>query len=185
MIVTLSLNDPYSNNELIIWNADRKLRYEDFKSDQPDYTNVPKYAKAYINYEILFFPKELSIYELEDIQVVAVITPYTSYMESPNSELLRHEQLHFDIAEYHTRILREEIAKIKSQSQINESILTKIQNAFINANENCLKMQNSYDLETFHGIDKEKQKLWEKDIAILLDSTISLAQDIKIEDIED
>ncbi|HEX8462844.1 MAG TPA: hypothetical protein VF623_15520, partial [Segetibacter sp.] len=75
-------------------------------------------------------------------------TPYT----------LRHEQLHFDIAEVVSRIFRMEVENtIFTKDYKNETI-----NIFDKYMKYLQKLQQKYDDETQHSRNKARQKEWER-----------------------
>lgn len=68
-----------------------------------------------------------------------------SWVRNRNERVLRHEQLHFDIAEIYAR---------KLTATMNPDSLWK----------ECYKIQNLYDNETNHSIDSVAQGRWERKI---------------------
>lgn len=74
-----------------------------------------------------------------------------------NEYVLRHEQLHFDIAELWTRKLsaafRSTVYTANFKAQIND-----IYNKYL---DECRKMQSKYDAETSHSENKNMQLRWQ------------------------
>ncbi|MBT8245082.1 MAG: DUF922 domain-containing protein [Winogradskyella sp.] len=96
------------------------------------------------NVECLFYPTE-SWYKPE------VATPY----------ILKHEQLHFDITELHALLLRKKISKIKPSARLK----SQLNDLYKSISRDSYKMQQRYDDETNHSINKEKQAAWNLYIA--------------------
>ncbi len=74
----------------------------------------------------------------------------------PDSKLLAHEQLHFDITEVYARKLMQKLNSLqlskKDKAQVN-----KWQNRYWQAQQNA---QEKYDEESVHGVDAERQQTW-------------------------
>jgi len=73
----------------------------------------------------------------------ALFNPSKSWARIKSERVLRHEQLHFCIAECFARQLK---AGMDSDSLWNE----------------CYKVQDRYDLETNHSMDSTAQRRWEE-----------------------
>jgi len=76
--------------------------------------------------------------------------------------LLKHEQYHFNIAEYQSRILNRYL--IKTNPKTTADFKFKLGQITDENNQ----MQNLYDNETDHGLIGEKQNQWENKIDLLL-----------------
>jgi len=146
----------YTNNEYIIWNKDRKLKWEDYKG-VPD-TN--SFAKAITEYEIKVTTN------FSDSQPQFTIVPYF-YMNSSWTKrvssitLLAHEQLHFDIAELCARKIRKTINLLNDSLRNNTTYSYAIIDSLISENN---LTQDQYDKETRHGTKPIEQKEWEEKI---------------------
>lgn len=79
-----------------------------------------------------------------------------------NTILLRHEQYHFDIAEYFARKMNEYIKKTQPQ-EVSDYQLELTKNR-----ELMDRMQKKYDKETDHSRNVEQQKIWENKVDSLL-----------------
>lgn len=99
---------------------------------------------------ILFLPATFSI------NTSWVIKKYET------GELLKHEQLHFDIIELFARKLRKRILNTKITTKGTQEQLKKLQTDLQNE-ENAY--QNLYDKQTDHSRNKQKQKEWGEKIA--------------------
>ncbi|QED37494.1 DUF922 domain-containing protein [Antarcticibacterium arcticum] len=105
------------------------------------------------------------VIELE-YEVKSYFNPKGSWVRkgSQNDHLLQHEQLHFDITELHARKLKKQLAEVKVNSlgQQPREVLNRYYK--IIDKERTL-MQQKYDRETRHSIDKDAQARWHKYIA--------------------
>ncbi|MBP6625471.1 MAG: DUF922 domain-containing protein [Chitinophagaceae bacterium] len=87
-----------------------------------------------------------------------------SWTKLHDSVLLRHEQLHFDIAELHARYIKKELkSSIRLKGDYKK--IKQILQSNIQALE---QYQQLYDEETNHGLNIENQAIWEQKIAQLL-----------------
>ena len=81
------------------------------------------------------------------IDVTTYFYPQLSWKKNSkenNQDLLKHEQLHWDISELYARKLRAAYKKYIPQKNQKER----------------LQAQNAYDLETKHGLLKDAQEKW-------------------------
>ncbi len=102
--------------------------------------------------------------------VQATFDPNTSWFRDPKTAtpaLLRHEQLHFDLTEVYTRLLRQKLVAFQTKVNCN-----KLQPAFNNFTKTVYsewdREQNRYDQDTNHGLNTARQEFWEKQTALRL-----------------
>lgn len=74
-----------------------------------------------------------------------------------NEDVLRHEQLHFDITELHARKLRQRLENLVISSMKIEKLARSYSHEI---NSDLFHMQEKYDWDTNHGTDKAKQVWW-------------------------
>ena len=79
--------------------------------------------------------------------------------------ILSHEQGHFDIAEIFARKLHKKMSEYRFDKRTCNKKLGEIYDEIV---EEKSEMQNDYDKETRHSINKEKQAQWLKKIERLL-----------------
>ncbi len=84
----------------------------------------------------------------------------TSMMNSTSG--LRHEQYHFNITEYHSRLLNEEL------SQSDTLTFNQARVMLNRTNYKLSVMQDEYDDETDHSLIREQQNFWEYKVDSLL-----------------
>ena len=154
-----------TNEDKVQWNADRKLTWQDFKGS-------PKEDSPYSAESSLQIAYGLKISE------EAGVTNYSftvdCYFEKKDSwvkedkkteSLLKHEQLHFDIAEYFARKLRRAFKKNSFTIEDYQSKSTAIFNKNFTEYQSY---QTAYDEETRHGSIPVEQEKWEERIRELL-----------------
>jgi len=141
-----------SNDQKIVWNADRKLSWDDFKGKP---TSSNDRVVAMTSTEFIVQTKTNSRNHKVEVLIENIFICNESWVRNDKKNiegLLGHEQGHFDLNEVYARKLR---IKITTDITI-EQVEKFIQEAYQLSN----KSQNLYDKETNHGIDKIKQKEW-------------------------
>ena len=84
-----------------------------------------------------------------------------------DEQLLKHEQYHFNLAEYTARLLRKELVEL-GESEISSSDLSALKSKYeVKLNG----LQQDYDEESEHNIDYLRQRYWELKIDDLLRQT--------------
>lgn len=148
---------PQPGNE-ISW-GERSLKYSDFRGRAPRKPPGGAVAETFTTITLTTIDNSLSGGIL--IEVKAVFQPDRSWMlpGSRNEIVLNHEQRHFDISEYCTRLMRSRLKKFDNYSKV-----------FSEASQYCERMQDDYDRETRNGIVLEAQHRWDHKIDSLLKS---------------
>ena len=112
--------------------------------------------------------REIRYPDEQIIEITTYFHPSRSYVFSQGIRspgLLRHELYHFHIAEYCTRLLRQEI--LEKDGHISRKTISDLDIKYDEL-ENLL--QNEYDTETYHSYVLQEQKKWEDRIDSLLSS---------------
>ncbi|WP_298537193.1 hypothetical protein [uncultured Algibacter sp.] len=149
---------------IIPWSKTTKLEWSDFKA--PPNTDIIGYAQT--SYKIEIQPSDVAVDENNNIQnyqslsVVANFYTNHSWVFKKDDYLLKHEQLHFDIAGLYARKMMIEFDKLKknkiadfdSYMSVYKSIWTE-----------CRNIQKKYDKETNHGLLVEANNSWIEEIA--------------------
>ena len=142
----------------IIWSSGVKLKWDDFQG-APDSrssykamttttigTGVNEYSDSVVSYKfICAFDKKKSWKKIEAV------------------ELLKHEQLHFDMAELAVRKLRKEFSEYRFTSL--NGVNAHLKKIFAAATALRKSMGQDYDTETKHGTVEDQQRKWEVKIA--------------------
>lgn len=157
---------------MIIWSAERRLTPADFQARAP--MGNPLSASTSSNIKADAACKDYVF----SSTVAATFDPSTSWIRNPqkaSEALLRHEQLHFDITEVYTRIMRQRLQLFAAKANCE-----KLQPAFNNVTKLVYadwdREQNRYDQETNHGLNAVRQAAWEKQTAAKLEMLKPFAQ---------
>ena len=149
---------------MIYWSSN-PLEWQDFKRKAPKGSTYDAETVSAIDVQMA-----VSM----DSVIVAVYTyfdPGRSWKKNKKltPELLKHEQLHFDITEYHSRLLRKDLLNAVFKKP--QSAGKTIQKLFNRRVKKWKKMQNTYDSETKHSTVVSEQKKWEESISTYLKET--------------
>lgn len=161
-----------AQEDRIFWSSDKKLVWEDFKG-------VPNIDSAFAAITFSGMSYNFSAEVVNEVvkvsyKVKCYFVPSKSWCKKAflnDLELLKHEQLHFDITELYTRKFRKELSKMVFTKNVNSDIRA----LYTSINEEKIAFQKQYDIETDHSSNKNVQKSWEKDIQIKLQKTIYFA----------
>lgn len=154
----------------IEWNAIRKLHWSDYRGQvpsNPEHSAITSYSvhsdsrfldtrRVSHTVQCLFHPKQ----------------SWVQFTHLSDSTLLRHEQLHFDIAECNARALRSALCGLTSYS----TLPVRVSQVRDSINTMWELVQANYDVETSHGTIIKKQALWAKKIAHTLDSLAAYSE---------
>src|SRR5688572_1100631 len=142
----------------IPWDAGRKLTWEDFRG-RPDKSSSFYASTAYaIDCETEWIGDSIQF------RVVCAMQPGESWLkkEAKSDALLKHEQLHFDIAELYTRKLRKELAQYAFTAKSVDKSFRSITDKNSRERESA---QRLYDKETRHSLNEATQQAWEERVA--------------------
>lgn len=142
-------------SQKIVWQEDRKLVWDNFKSpvNRKNNPDVAAYTHCGWEYSVVKSSNPKSAVKIE---ITAIFNEDRSWKDSKRMSdyILLHEQKHFDIAELFVRKFRKEVEeKIKTSGDYDKNfkaVYHKISNDYKN-------FQISYDKITEHGMNKEKQ----------------------------
>ena len=155
--------------DYVSWNEHYQLEWADFQGN----TEGNYIMAAATSYKIDLLPESVLVDENDQIQgyekltVVANFYKKTSWHTTNSQHILKHERLHFDIAELFARKIRKRFSELKKGKQ---ATFTVYQDAFNLFWKQCRKMQKQYDLETNHGGKNEVNELWQARILQELES---------------
>lgn len=144
--------------EMLTWSANRPLTWVDFKARPMGTDRLKAMTSATIDVQVACKDFVFSS------TVRAVFLPQESWVQDAgkaSANLLRHEQLHFDITELHARMLRQKLSTIKLDCQhLNPAFSTLTKNYFTA----WQREEARYDYESNHGLNADKQKFWEAQV---------------------
>lgn len=148
----------YTQGDFITWNKDVKIAWSDFKgkADVKSPFSTMSAVGIYYKYNSIDNGK---VYKIR-FTIHARFDRTKSWSKSgvQTAAILKHEQLHFDIAELVTRAFKKEAENtVYSKHYKNE-----ISGIFKRYTNYLQKLQRKYDVQTMHSKNKVKQKDWEK-----------------------
>jgi len=141
-----------------------KINFYDFKGlKKPGMTLNGVSEFAYIK-----TTRTINYLNNRNVEITTYFHPSRSYVfakDIRNADLLRHELYHFHIAEYFSRLLRQEVSRQKD-------MITRNQIADLNHEYKKLEseMQGRYDEDSYHSYVLQEQKKWERQVDSLLRS---------------
>lgn len=146
----------------ISWSEKGKITFADFRGiKRPGYDPFRGHGLATVHSDI-----QLQVLSQEEVEVVARFHPSRSFASNRkwfDPYLLEHEMLHFQITEYHARLLRERISR---QGSPLYPAWLHTQKELILIREK--DMQRRYDRETDHSTRTGPQKTWQERMDSLL-----------------
>ena len=144
----------------IPWSKHHDLKWKYFKAQPDSHSKADALTDASIYYQISTAEK------FARFVVTCSFYPCKSWVKSTSTyRLLEHEQTHFTIAEYHKRLLMKEIMNRKFTAA---NIFSAVQEIGKMITDLRKDMDEVYDLETFHSVNEDKQKVWTKKMNKLL-----------------
>jgi hypothetical protein len=145
----------FAQESRIIWNKTQLLQWFDFAGHVNDTSRFDAESFAEVRFTYNFkSPTNFSF------DVFANFHKNLSWCkkEYQSEDLLKHEQLHFDIAGLYSRKLKEAFETY----QYSNDYKNEIQQIFNQKKIEYHLSQQQYDVETNHSLNKERQKDWEK-----------------------
>ena len=148
------------DEELMEWNAAHKLTWSDYKANPNPGSDAAASTTTYLAIDYNISSTNFSY------KIQSLFSKTRSWGLHKTPYILSHEQGHFDIAEVFARKLHKEMSEYKFNKKTYQKDLQKIYNEVTGEKED---VQNEYDRETRHSINKEKQAEWLKKIAKMLE----------------
>lgn len=159
-LLTSSVFAQRDNEELMSWNSDKKLTWTDYKAKPDPISDAAASTSTYLVIDYNIRNNDMSY------KIQSMFSKTRSWGLHKTAYILSHEQGHFDIAEIFARILHKKMSSYKFDRRTYQKDLDKIYQDVIDAKS---EMQNQYDRETRHSINKEKQAEWLLKIRKLLE----------------
>lgn len=156
----------------IHWCQGHQLEWNDFKGRVPAMSSSAAQTAYELGFDINMVGREF------EFIVTCNFIPYKSWVKKKdaNDHILRHEQMHFDIAEIYARKMRKEL----NETHITVNNLQSKADRIYEKNWNALtKMQRDYDRETNHSINKKEQAEWDAKITKLLKENLEYVSKCK------
>lgn len=142
----------------IEWTATRKLTWEDFKGAPKSASNTNAAAQTYCGFG--FQTNRVTMFNKAKIFTLNSFTTNLSWVrpdQKYRTDLLEHEQGHFDLCEIYTRQLRK---KLEEKKLTAFNLNTDANVIFKQIYASYLERQEQYEKETQYGIDRKKQMEW-------------------------
>ena len=159
----------YSQNlnrskDTITYREYNKLQWQDFKASPPENTLFTASVSTGMSYKWSYSTsKGIPDFDYE-VQAKLYRNFSWSNYKTEKEQVLKHEQLHFDITELYVRKFR----KALSEYIVGRSIRNDIARIYNDLEAERNGMQLLYDAETNHSLIKDKQLEWELRIRRLL-----------------
>ena len=147
------------DEELLEWSAERKLNWADYKAPPNTESDAAASTTTYLSIEYNITSNSFGY------KIQSRFSKTRSWGLHKTDYILKHEQGHFDIAEVFARKLHKEMSEYKFNKKTFQKDLKKIYDEVTGEKE---KIQNDYDKETNHSINKDKQAEWLKKIEKML-----------------
>lgn len=156
--VTVTVKKAATNEDEIVYNAERQLSITDFKG-APDALSKALAATS-SGFMMQYEMKGDYSGNTANVELVPYFEIQKSWMKpgGKTAYVLQHEQLHFDITAIKTYELA---AAIKNHTFTMANFKEEITSLQKQYSKEMELMQAQYDEETSHGIFKEKQNLWQ------------------------
>jgi hypothetical protein len=162
-----ALSAPPSGEDGLLWQADRRLSWDDFQSEADQQQAL--HAMTSTNIEVQANCQGNQV----QFAVRCVFKTKDSWSKNKQSlRLLAHEQMHFDLTEVHARQLRQVLSRATGLCGSRKSQFSAIvEDQFAKWKTE----QDLYDLESNHGLNQEQQLAWEAKIAHQLQQLAAFA----------
>lgn len=158
ILFIISMQFTVAQDVELSWNADKKLKWSDFKAT-PDRSH-PYAAITYSGMSYGFSADVINGEVSVDYKINCFFVSNKSWVKRRylgDVELLKHEQLHFDITELFTRKFRKEL----SAMSFSEKVKSEIKAVYKKLTDEKVSVQKRYDSETDHSKNEQAQKAWQ------------------------
>ena len=159
-LVTMPFSLYSQHCDSIQWSGRHELKWKYFKGKPDRKSNANALSEPHIYYEY-FIAGHSAKFRFS----CSFSTCHSWVKRTRTKNLLRHEQTHFDIAEYHKRLLVKEI--LTQRFTLND-VFARVKSFGDQIDQLRRKADEMYDLDTNHSINEQKQKEWTKKIHKLI-----------------
>jgi len=145
-----------SVNTEVKWNENQLLTWSDFSGKIDSSSEYDAWTWSGFNYSYTWDVADGG--PIVECEAYAFFDPSQSWVKKnkQSEELLRHEQVHFNISELHARYFKEKV----DVYQFTMEVETEMEVIYNTTFEDLLAMQIQYDEETDHCKKKEEQVRW-------------------------
>ena len=162
------LRSQVSEEGLLVWSARSPPRWRDFRGPPALGTVTAAQTSSGVTYLLQCAGPRL------EVAVLATFTPSASWVRPDiprdpiaGPESLRHERTHFDLTELFARRLRRDLSTLGRACPGREGGTRRV---FDRLAEESRREQERYDRETAHGMARDAQLRWERQVRDSLDS---------------
>lgn len=171
-VITLNLlpeGKPLPTGPAIDWRPDRLLRWSDFQSKHKTASGFAVATSACgFGYD--------GIIQGNDIRINVYVRFYCNeswyHKDYRIGEVLKHEQLHFDICELYGRLFYKKVLSLRKRGKLDERTLKKTLDQLRDEYD---ATQDRYDAETNNSTNRAKQREWEQRIRNALNDNAAYA----------
>jgi hypothetical protein len=147
------------NEDMIAWSASRRLTWNDYKASPDPASDAAASTTTFLTISYNISSSDFS-YKIE-----SKFSKFRSWGLFKTSYILSHEQGHFDIAEIFARKLHMRMMQYHFDRHTYQKDLKKIYQEIL---DEKAEMQEAYDEDTNHSINRDKQYEWLKRIEKML-----------------
>jgi hypothetical protein len=151
LLVSTASAQKTTTNDLIAWQEDYRLKYNDFKGRPPG--KAERGQKVAVTSSVVSLKTSSMDKNIPDFEVFNYFEKKGSWIISKTEDVLIHEQLHFDISEIFARKIRRELKKLQEH---NERDTDKYYQVFDKLLNELNDYQNQYDSEVYFNVEKQK-----------------------------
>jgi Bacterial protein of unknown function (DUF922) len=161
MLILFSMLSPgiVDDDNLIDWTSTRKLNWTDFRG-RPD-PGSPNAALTSSSINVEFGYNQSGLIH----SIKCRFNKSLSWVRIRNNYILNHEQGHFDIAEWHARVLHRQLKDYEFNSK---TVGRDINIIYDRVMKDHVQSQQQYDEQTNHSLDTAMQRQWDVKIAGML-----------------
>jgi hypothetical protein len=158
-------------DSLKFWTKDQPLQWADFIAPVNESSRF--YAETYSGTHYSYTSHTNDTGRVFTFKVYSYLSKGRSWsnIDKQTPELLKHEQLHFDISEYFARQLLIALNKYNYTADYQN----EIRSVFQAIEEERSTMETVYDLRTSHSLNKKAQTKWSEFITDILTHDYSLS----------
>lgn len=149
--------DIVENDSLLLWQANRPLKWEDFKGEQLNHHgNVLAETFGEIKtVDCVWIGNKIPLFK-----IAVFMDKNNSWTITDDLESLEHEQIHFDIFELSARKMREKFAELNKKEVTDVNVYEDTFAEYLQMNKN---LHEEYDVDVI--TDQKKQEEWRTKIA--------------------
>ena len=151
---------PAPNEDLLNWSSSRRLTWSDYLGQPDPSSDAAASTTTFLGIDYHFTNTGFTF------KIDSRFSKSKSWGLYKTEYILSHEQGHFDIAEVFARKLNKRMSEYKFDRRNYQQDLKQIYDEIVDEKED---VQNTYDRETRHSINKQRQAEWLERISQMLE----------------